>query len=201
MWKCIQQKCIDTLCRANRCNCNSCLGQYCFVTGPALSPFLVPGPEQQMTSECIRGNLSRCRAQPLGCASTLTTSDQNTRGHEAGFSCCWTRLWLLMLFSFSGFPWTPRLYEFGREQTNYFDSVLPKGRRIAGEEGLGLFTDVQNGLECCGLGHWLLPPQKKAECALFIFGRNKPKNMKKQYWQPQNERTVNAVYKTRVVRP
>ena len=69
----------------------------------------------------------------------------------------------LSCFPSLAFPWTPHLSEFGREQTNCFDSILPKGRRVAGEEGLGLPTEVQNGLECCELGHWLLPPHKKAE--------------------------------------
>lgn len=41
--------------------------QHLFRAGPAVCPLFVPGPEEQVTSVCMRGDLSSCRAQQLGC--------------------------------------------------------------------------------------------------------------------------------------
>lgn len=102
-----------------------------------------------------------------GLHPTPTSSDWNTPGHEAevppalGLAVVIDAVFLLefLLGSSSVWVWKILLILYCQKEKEQ------QQRRVH-----GCLTEVQNGLEFCGLGHWLLPPhKKKVKHSLFIF--------------------------------
>lgn len=185
------------------CICITCLGQICFLTDPTISPFLLPSLSNrwfQYTGATPASSEPSCWMVLLSLPLPTKTHRGKGQVHPSvrvGCSC----LWCFHSLIFQGPLFCLSLLG---QRMNSFDSTRSW---IAREEGWGLLTEDQNGLKCCELLLCSLPPYIKAMPSLFVFrekkqtNKQKLENKTKQYWQPQNERTINAVYKTGVVRP